>query len=120
MTSPGVPFRILGIYPGLTATGYGVIEVEGSRHSVIESGTVRSGKGDLGVRLRRINDAILHGGRFGAAASDHVGRSAMGRRARELAVHSYDRHVATTSFLNMLRGLENTFNTNPVTVPASA
>lgn len=51
--------RILGIDPGLTATGYGVIEVEGSRHSVVESGTIRSGKGDLGVRLRRINDGIL-------------------------------------------------------------
>ena len=51
--------RILGIDPGLTATGYGVIEVEGSRHSVVESGTIRSGKGDIGVRLRRINDGIL-------------------------------------------------------------
>jgi len=52
-------FRILGIDPGLTATGYGVIEVEGSRHSVVETGTVRPGKGDLGVRLRRINDSLL-------------------------------------------------------------
>ncbi len=52
-------FRVLGIDPGLTATGYGIIEVDGRRHSVVESGTVRSGKGDLGVRLRRINDALL-------------------------------------------------------------
>jgi crossover junction endodeoxyribonuclease RuvC len=51
-------FRVLGVDPGLTATGYGVIEVNGNRMAVTESGTIRSGRGDLGERLHRINTGI--------------------------------------------------------------
>jgi crossover junction endodeoxyribonuclease RuvC len=58
--SKGLPpsFRVLGVDPGLTATGYGVIEVNGSRMAVTESGTIRSGRGDLGERLHRINAGL--------------------------------------------------------------
>ena len=53
-------FRVIGIDPGLTATGYGVIEVEGGRFRLVESGTIKPGrKGDIGDRLRRISDGIL-------------------------------------------------------------
>lgn len=58
--SKGAPpsFRVLGVDPGLTATGYGVIEVNGRRMTVTESGTIRSGRGDLGQRLHRINAGL--------------------------------------------------------------
>ena len=53
-------FRVLGVDPGLTATGYGVIEVEGRRHRALESGTIRPGRsGDIGVRLRLICDGLM-------------------------------------------------------------
>lgn len=53
-------FRVLGIDPGLTATGYGVIEVEGRRYRALESGTIKPGRGgDIGVRLRRIGDGLM-------------------------------------------------------------
>jgi crossover junction endodeoxyribonuclease RuvC len=50
--------RVLGVDPGLTATGYGVIEVNSGRMAVVESGTIRSGRGDLGERLHRINAGL--------------------------------------------------------------
>ena len=55
---PAPSFRVLGVDPGLTATGYGVIEVKVSRMAVVESGTIRSGRGDLGERLHRINSGL--------------------------------------------------------------
>ena len=72
------PFRVLGIDPGLTATGYGVIEVEGPRHSLVESGTIRPGRGgDVGTRLRHIVDGIL----------DVIGRCGPGTAAVEDIFH---------------------------------
>ena len=38
--------RILGIDPGLRATGYGVIEAAGSKLAYVASGTVRIPSGD--------------------------------------------------------------------------
>jgi crossover junction endodeoxyribonuclease RuvC len=84
--------RILGIDPGLTATGYGVIEVEGSRCRVVESGTIRSGKGDLGVRLRRINDALL----------DVIGRCGPEAAAVEDVFHH--KNVRSALMLGQARG----------------
>ncbi|NAZ36747.1 crossover junction endodeoxyribonuclease RuvC [Rubellimicrobium sp. CFH 75288] len=43
--------RIIGIDPGLTATGWGVIEVEGPRLRHVAHGTLRSGEGALAARL---------------------------------------------------------------------
>lgn len=43
--------RVLGIDPGLRNTGWGVIEVEGSRLRHIANGTVHSAGDDLGARL---------------------------------------------------------------------
>lgn len=34
--------RILGIDPGLQTTGWGVIDVEGSRHAYVASGTIKT------------------------------------------------------------------------------
>ena len=50
--------RILGIDPGLRVTGFGVIEKSGSRLRYVTSGCVKSGAGDLAVRLKCILEGI--------------------------------------------------------------
>jgi crossover junction endodeoxyribonuclease RuvC len=53
--------RILGIDPGLTATGFGVVDVEGTRLRYVASGTIRTspeGGGLLPQRLRTLFDGI--------------------------------------------------------------
>ena len=50
--------RILGIDPGLRITGFGVIEQTGSKLHYITSGCVRSGEGELAVRLKVILDGL--------------------------------------------------------------
>ena len=49
--------RILGIDPGSIKTGWGVIEVEGSRVTYLDSGILRLGTGEMADRLM-----ILHRG----------------------------------------------------------
>ena len=43
--------RVLGIDPGLRATGWGVIDVDGARLTHVANGTCRSGDGALAGRL---------------------------------------------------------------------
>lgn len=51
--------RILGIDPGLRNTGWGVIEVEGTRLSFVACGTIKpDDKADLAVRLKAIYDGL--------------------------------------------------------------
>ena len=51
--------RILGIDPGLRATGYGVIEAAGNTLGYVASGTVRIPPGDeLPIRLKAILDGL--------------------------------------------------------------
>jgi crossover junction endodeoxyribonuclease RuvC len=47
----GPSIRILGIDPGLRITGFGVIELQGSRLTYITSGCIKSGEGELPQRL---------------------------------------------------------------------
>jgi crossover junction endodeoxyribonuclease RuvC len=49
---------ILGIDPGLRITGFGVIEQTGSKLRYVTSGCVRSGEGELAVRLKVILDGL--------------------------------------------------------------
>ena len=52
--------RIIGIDPGLRFTGWGVIEIAGTRLSFIEAGTVRSNaKDELAVRLCQLHDGLV-------------------------------------------------------------
>ena len=58
--------RVLGIDPGLRATGWGVIEVHGSRLSHVANGVCRSGSGALAGRLSELFDQlseviVIHG-----------------------------------------------------------
>jgi crossover junction endodeoxyribonuclease RuvC len=46
--------RILGIDPGLNRTGFGVIEVDGSRLLCVEAGVIRVPAGTLAQRMRAI------------------------------------------------------------------
>ena len=53
--------RILGIDPGLQTTGFGVLDVTGSRLQYVASGvidTTRQDRGDLPARLKVIYDGI--------------------------------------------------------------
>ncbi|MBI2884759.1 MAG: crossover junction endodeoxyribonuclease RuvC [Candidatus Omnitrophica bacterium] len=51
--------RILGIDPGLNATGYGVIEAEGGALSLVTAGVVRPpARQALGLRLRILHEAL--------------------------------------------------------------
>jgi len=50
--------RILGIDPGLRNTGFGVIERSGSKLRYVTSGTVKSGQGDLAVRLKVLLEGL--------------------------------------------------------------
>ena len=50
--------RILGIDPGLRVTGFGIIEKQGSKLRYVTSGCVKSGAGDLAVRLKSILEGI--------------------------------------------------------------
>jgi crossover junction endodeoxyribonuclease RuvC len=60
--------RILGIDPGSRVTGFGVIDSDGVRSTLVESGCIRLDEGDFAARLGRIY-AELHGvlGRLGPA-----------------------------------------------------
>jgi crossover junction endodeoxyribonuclease RuvC len=49
---------ILGIDPGLRSTGFGVIEHAGGKLRYITSGCVKSGAGELAVRLKSILDGM--------------------------------------------------------------
>ena len=46
--------RILGVDPGTRATGYGVVDLEGSRLRRVAGGVIRPGAGSLGQRLAGI------------------------------------------------------------------
>lgn len=50
--------RILGIDPGLTITGYGVLDRIGQRLVYVTSGRIRTPAGDLASRLKVILDGL--------------------------------------------------------------
>ncbi|MEE8572132.1 MAG: crossover junction endodeoxyribonuclease RuvC [Gemmatimonadota bacterium] len=53
------PVRVLGIDPGSTNTGYGVVEGKGTEFRLVECGVIRSPRqGDLAVRLLHIYSDI--------------------------------------------------------------
>jgi len=53
------PITILGIDPGLTVTGYGLIRIEGDRHVALGFGTVAPPtQAPIAERLIRIHDAL--------------------------------------------------------------
>ncbi|MBC7220953.1 crossover junction endodeoxyribonuclease RuvC [Candidatus Bipolaricaulota bacterium] len=52
--------RVLGVDPGLSATGYAVVEARGRRFSVLAAGTIRTQPGTgLPERLGHIHDALV-------------------------------------------------------------
>jgi crossover junction endodeoxyribonuclease RuvC len=50
--------RILGIDPGLRVTGFGVIEQTGQKLVYITSGCIRSGEGELPLRIRVLLEGL--------------------------------------------------------------
>jgi crossover junction endodeoxyribonuclease RuvC len=53
-----VTIRILGIDPGLRATGYGVLDREGTALAYVASGCVRTESGELPVRLKTLLEGL--------------------------------------------------------------
>ncbi|MEM6944445.1 MAG: crossover junction endodeoxyribonuclease RuvC [Pseudomonadota bacterium] len=51
--------RVIGFDPGLARTGWGVVEVAGSRLIHISNGTCTSGSGSLAERLCRLHEALV-------------------------------------------------------------
>lgn len=51
-------FRVLGIDPGSRVTGYGVIDVAGSRLSYVASGCIRARGDSMPARLKEIYDGV--------------------------------------------------------------
>jgi len=52
--------RLLGVDPGLRFTGWGVVDVEGNRLRHVANGVIKSGTGELAIRLRRLHDGLHH------------------------------------------------------------
>jgi crossover junction endodeoxyribonuclease RuvC len=50
--------RILGIDPGLRATGFGLIERAGQKLSYVTSGVIRTPEGELPARLKTILESV--------------------------------------------------------------
>jgi len=50
--------RVLGIDPGSLVTGYGVIDISGTRLAFVECGCVRTSGGEIAERLREIFEGI--------------------------------------------------------------
>jgi crossover junction endodeoxyribonuclease RuvC len=50
--------RILGIDPGLRATGFGILEADGPRLRYVASGVIRIGSGALPPRLKTVHDGL--------------------------------------------------------------
>jgi len=50
--------RILGVDPGLRITGFGIVDRGASRLAYVASGCVKSGAGDLAVRLKVILEGL--------------------------------------------------------------
>ncbi len=56
--SRDAPLRILGIDPGLRATGYGLVEKNGNRLTYLASGCIRTVQGELAVRIKAILEGL--------------------------------------------------------------
>ncbi|TCO81962.1 Holliday junction endonuclease RuvC [Plasticicumulans lactativorans] len=50
--------RILGLDPGSRITGYGVIDLVGSRSRYVDSGCIRTPDGDTAARLRAVFEGL--------------------------------------------------------------
>lgn len=50
--------RLLGIDPGLRFTGWGVVDAEGNRLRHVANGVIKSGTGELAIRLTRLHDGL--------------------------------------------------------------
>ena len=49
-----ITLRILGIDPGLRATGFGIIDKAGQKLTYVTSGTIRTTPGELAGRVKTI------------------------------------------------------------------
>ena len=55
---PASPLRILGIDPGLNRTGFGIVEISGSRLAYLSAGVIRVPAGELHERLGTILSSL--------------------------------------------------------------
>lgn len=86
-------FRVLGVDPGSTVTGYGVVERNGRSVRCVDCGTIPAGEGELPDRLNAVYDGLK--AVIGAHHPDLVAieNAFLGRNVRTLAVMSQARGV---------------------------
>jgi crossover junction endodeoxyribonuclease RuvC len=91
----GEQYRILGIDPGLTVTGFGVIEVRGDTCRHVHHGVVRTRPSDaLADRLIAIRDAVRDVARQWPVASGAVEASFVANNARSALALGHARAAA--------------------------
>ncbi len=93
LPNPGAETRIIGVDPGLAATGFGIIEIgtDGSLHYV-HSGVIHPSAPSLPLRLQRIFQDL----------SQQIARHAPGRMAVERPF--FAKNVKTAMLLGQARG----------------
>lgn len=109
--------RILGIDCGTVATGYGIIDSDGSRHQLVEAGAIRTDtKSPLNLRLAQIARGVrdvLEKHRPDEAAVEDVFFSANAQSAFKLA------HARGAVLLVLTEAGLNVANYSPAAVKAS-
>jgi crossover junction endodeoxyribonuclease RuvC len=90
------PGRVIGIDPGLSVTGYAVVEPSGNGPCVVEAGVIRPGtsEGSLGPRLEVLHRGILE-------VLDAFPPSALALEQ----VHSHWKHPRTAILMAHARGV---------------
>lgn len=92
MTSAAT-FRVLGVDPGSTVTGYGVVERNGRKVVCVDCGTIPGGDGEVPDRLNAVYDGLTEVIRAYAPGLVAIENAFLGRNVKSLAVMSQARGV---------------------------
>lgn len=89
----GAPLRVLGVDPGSTMTGYGVVERSGRGVACVDCGTIPGGDGPVPDRLNAVYDGLTEVIRAYGPGLVAVENAFLGRNVKTLAVMSQARGV---------------------------
>ena len=85
--------RVLGVDPGSSITGYGVVERHGDRVSCVDCGTIPAGNGSLPDRLVAVHDGLIEVLDAYHPTAVAIENAFLGKNVRTLAVISQTRGV---------------------------
>ncbi|MDX1661962.1 MAG: crossover junction endodeoxyribonuclease RuvC [Gemmatimonadota bacterium] len=92
MTS-AAPFRVLGVDPGSTVTGYGVVERDGREVVCVDCGTIPGGDGPVPDRLNAVYEGLGEVIRAYAPGLVAIENAFLGRNVKTLTIMSQARGV---------------------------